>query len=175
MDDLIARANKYAISAGRTGEGQYRAAERNERRGQWLSWTSTVLGAVVGTSIFAEWVETYPIQVGVAAIVAAALSAVQRASKLDERADTHRVAGAEYGRLRRRADMLRLRLEGGDVTREMGLAELEKIGEDLSELARKMRALPDSIYKPAAATFDKTHPEYSTKAPTHAAPAKKSG
>ena len=78
LDDLIARANKYAISAGRTGEGQYRAAERSERLGQWLSWTSTVLGAAVGTSIFAEWVETYPIQVGLAAIVAAALSAVQR-------------------------------------------------------------------------------------------------
>jgi len=26
MDDLIARTNKYAKSAGRTGEGQYRAA-----------------------------------------------------------------------------------------------------------------------------------------------------
>ena len=168
MDDLIARANKYATSAGRTGEGQYRAAENSERLARWLGWTSTVLGAVVGTSIFAKWVETYPVPVGIAALVAAALSAVQHTSKLDERAEAHRVAGSEYGRLRRRADMLRLRLEGGDVNREMGLAELEKLGEDLSELAKTTRAVPDRIYQPAARTFDKEHPAYSTIAPTHA-------
>jgi len=87
MEDLIVRANKYAISAGRTGEGQYRAAERDERFARWLSWVSTALSAVVGTSIFADWVKTYPLPFGLAAIVAAALSAVQRTSKLDERAE----------------------------------------------------------------------------------------
>ncbi|BDV43933.1 hypothetical protein GURASL_28560 [Geotalea uraniireducens] len=170
MDDLIARANKYAVSAGRTGEGQYRAAERADRFARWLSWASTALSAIVGTSIFSDWIKTYPLQFGfgLAAIVAAALSAVQRTSKLDERAEAHRAAGAEYGRLRRRADMFRLRLEGGDVERKMGFEELEKIGEDLSCLAKKTRALPDSIYKPAAKTFDDMHQEYFTIAPTHA-------
>ncbi|MBI5291070.1 MAG: SLATT domain-containing protein [Chloroflexi bacterium] len=168
MDDLIARANKYATSAGRTGEGQYRAAEKDERSARWLGWVSTALSAVVGASIFAQWVQAYPLPFGLAAIVAAALTAVQRTSKLDERAEAHRVAGAEYGRLRRRADMLRLRLEGGDVKRAMGLVELEQIGEDLSELAKKTRALPDSIYEPAAKKFNEKHPEYSMIAPTHA-------
>ena len=172
MDDLIARANKYAISAGRTGEGQYRAAERSERLARWLSWTSTVLGAVVGTSIFADLVGSYRITFGLAAIAAAAMSAVQQTSKLDERAEAHRIAGAEYGRLRRHADMLRLRLEGGDANRETGLAELEQIGEDLSGLARKFRAVPDHIYNRAVETFDEMHPTYSKPvkkpAPTHA-------
>jgi len=48
------------------------------------------------------------------------------------------------------------------------LPELEQIGEDLSELAKTSRALPDSIYEPAAEKFDRTHPEYATSAPTHA-------
>lgn len=171
MDDLIARANKYAKSAGRIGEGQYRAARENEAFALLLSSTSTILSAVVGTSIFAQWVQTYPLPFGVAAIVAAALSAVQRTSKLDERAEAHRMAGAEYGRLRRRADMLRLQLEGGDVNRAEGVAALKQIGEDLSELAKRTRALPDRIYKPARDLFDKEHPEYSITqipTPTHA-------
>ncbi len=172
MDDLIARANKYAKSAGRTGEGQYRAARENETCALLLSATNTILSAVVGTSIFAQWVQTYPLPFGVAAIVAAALSAVQRTSKLDERAEAHRMAGAEYGRLRRRADMLRLQLEGGDVNRAEGVATLKQIGEDLSELAKRTRALPDRIYKPARDSFDKEHPEYftttSASVPTHA-------
>lgn len=168
MHDLIARANKYAKSAGRTGAGQYRAAQSNERLSQWLIWVSTALTAVVGTSIFKGWAATWTIAFGVTAIIAAALGAMQRMSKLDERAVKHKVAGAEYGRLRRRADLLRLRLEGGDVDRMTGLAELEKLGEDLSALAMQMRALPDRIYDPAAAEFDSTHPEYSIITPGHA-------
>jgi hypothetical protein len=132
-----------------------------------LSWVSTALSAVAGTSIFAQWAQTNPIPFGLAAIVAAALSTLQRTSKLDERAEAHRVAGAEYGSLRRRADLLRLRIKGGDVTREKGLVELGQIGKDLSELAKKTRMLPDRIYQPAAGMFEKTHPEYFTSVPTH--------
>lgn len=52
MDDLIARANKYAKSAGRTGEGQYRAARENETFALLLSSTNTILSAVVGNFNF---------------------------------------------------------------------------------------------------------------------------
>lgn len=168
MDDLIARAKKYARGAGQTQEAQRRAAEKVERLSRWISWVSVVLSAVVGTSIFVEWIKRYPIQFGLAAITAAVLGALQRTSKLEERAEDHRVVAAEYGSLRRRADMLRLRLEGGDVTREMGLAELDQIGEDLSILAKKARPLPDRIYKPAKKSFEETHREYYSSSPTHA-------
>ena len=114
----------------------------------------------MGTSIFAKWAETDPIIFGLAGVLAASLSAIQRTSKLDERAEAHRIAGSDYGRVRRRADMLRLRLEGQDVTREEGLPQLDQIGEDLSDLARESRALPDKIYNPAKKEFDKSHPEY---------------
>lgn len=168
MNDLIARANKYARSSGRTGQGQYRAAEKDERLGRILSWTSTTLTAIVGTSIFTQWVQNYPIPLGLAAIIAAALTAVHTTSKLEQRAEVHRNAGAEYGRLRRRADMLRLRLHGGDLSRAEGLAELDQIGEGLSEQAGKTRALPDQIYKPASDAFDAAHPEYADIAPAPA-------
>ncbi len=169
MEDLIARAKKYAKGAGLIQEGQRMAAERNERLARWLGWVSTALSAIVGTSIFASWAKGDCSYVfGFLAIVAATLSAMQRTSKLDARANDHRVAGAEYGGFRRRADMLRLRLEGGDVTRANGLAELEQIGKELSGLAKKTRTLPRSIYELAETSFKKSHPEYFAAGPSHA-------
>lgn len=160
MDDLVVRVNKYALGAGRTQEGQYSGARRDERLSNWMGWTSAVLSGVVGTSIFAQWVQKYPIIFGMAAIVAAALAAVQRTAKLSERAEAHRLSGAEYGRLRRRADMLRLRIEGKDLTREQALVQLDSLGEKLSDLAKQARVLPLAIYKRAAREFDRSHPEY---------------
>jgi hypothetical protein len=78
------------------------------------------------------------------------------------------LAGAEYGRLRRQADMLRLRIEGGDITREAALLQLDLFGEKLSDLAKEARVLPDGIYKRAAHQFDKTHSEYQPSINTHA-------
>jgi mutator protein MutT len=123
---------------------------------------------VVATSIFTQWAEKYPVPFGLAAVLAAGLSAVQGTSKLAERVEAHRIAGAEYGRLRRQADMLRLRLEADDITREGGFAELNRIGEELSDLAKKSRALSDSIYYSAVKRFDTDHQEYFENGPSHA-------
>lgn len=158
--DLINRVNKYALGAGRTQEGQYDGAKRDERMANWLGWTSALLSAAVGTSIFAQWANKFPIPLGMAAIVAAALAAIQRTAKLAERADAHRLAGAEYGRLRRRADMLRLRIEGGDIQRQAALQQLDSIGEKLSDLAKKARVLDSRVYDRAKDRFDREHQEY---------------
>jgi hypothetical protein len=160
MNDLTERANKYARGAGRTQEGHYIRAKRDERVSNWIGWSSAGLSAAVGTSIFAQWVHSDPIPFGLAAILAATLTAVQRTSKLAERAEAHRVAGTEYGRLRRRADMLQLRLKGGDISREAAMSELDTFGERLSDLAKKSRVLPDATYKRAKRLFDKDHEEY---------------
>src|SRR5438128_6261292 len=126
MEDLMSRTRKYAISAGEIQLGHYKAARQSEVLSQWLSWAATVLSAVVGTSIFTQWVSKYPVPFGLAAITASALAAIQRSSKLNERSEAHRVAGANYGQLRRRTDMLRLRLEAGDLNRSQALAELDE-------------------------------------------------
>ena len=160
MNDLVARVNKYSLGAGRTQEGQYLGAKRDERLSNWIGWTSAILSGVVGTSIFAHGVQEYPIPFGMAAFVAAALAAVQRTAKLPERAEAHRLSGAEYGRLRRRADMLRLRIEGKDVTRADALLQIDALGERLSDLAKQARVLPLAIYKRGSREFDRTHPEY---------------
>ncbi len=168
MDDLIARTNKYARSAGRTGLGHYHAAEHNERIERWLGGMSAGLSAVVGTSIFAEWIQSWPLPFGIAAVVAAGMSAVQGTSKLSERAKSHRLAGAKYGRIRRKIDMLRLRIRAQDVSRLEAIAELDGIGDELSDLAQQSRALSDRVYYAAKNSFDQDHPEYQKSTPTHA-------
>jgi 8-oxo-dGTP pyrophosphatase MutT (NUDIX family) len=168
MDDLVERTRKYARSAGRTGLGHYKAAAQSQRWDQWLGGASVVLSAVVGTSIFADWATQHPLPFGLAALLAAGFSAVQGTSKFAEQAAAHRIAGAEYGRLRRHADMLRLRFEAGDLARQEGLAELDRMGEALSDLAKKSRALPDQKYYAAVKNFDQDHPEYLPGSSTHA-------
>lgn len=167
FDDLIKRAKKYGRSAGRTGLGHYRTATVNEQRHACLTAIGVILSAVVGTSIFAQWSQKYPTVLGIAAMSAAAVSAVQGSSKLAERAKEHRDAGADYGRIRRKVDLLRLRLEANDVTREKGLAELEEIADALSSLAKQSRALSDRQYNAAVKNFDRDHPEYYDISPNH--------
>ena len=163
MDDLIMRVVKYAKGAGRTGLGHYDAAHQSESRNKWLVWLNVSLSAIVGTSIFTTYVEKIPILTGAIALAAAAVGAILASSKLAEIAARHRVAGARYGRLRRWADMLKLKIEGNDIEREAALRELEKIGEALSKLAEESLSLPDPIYYPAKGKFDKDHPEYMLK------------
>jgi 8-oxo-dGTP pyrophosphatase MutT (NUDIX family) len=124
---------------------------------------------VAGASIFADLLtERYRWVAGLVALVAAALAAVQQTSKLDQRAEAHRKAGAKYGDLRRRADMLRLRLEGGDLNRVEGLVELDELGKLFSALGQEVLTIPERTYERAKERFRKTHDEYFTSSLTHA-------
>lgn len=160
MNDLIERATKYARGAGRTGLGHYDAAHRTASRAKWLIGTNVVLSATVGTAVFSQLVNDWPIVTGVVALTAAALGALQANSELADRSARHRVAGARYGALRRRADMLSLKLKGGDIQRDQALAELDVLGTELSKLAEESLSLPDGIYYSAKAKFDRDHLEY---------------
>ena len=163
MEDLIERAKKYAKGAGWTGLGHYDAAHKSESKSKWLVWLNVTLSAIVGASVFSKLVQEWPILTGAIALTAAAVGAIQASSKLADNSERHRVAGARYGRLRRLADMLKLKAEGNDIDRKSALTELEMIGEELSKLAKESLSLPDSIYYPAKSKFDKDHPEYILK------------
>lgn len=169
--DLISRATKYARGAGRIGLGHYQAAQRTERDSRYLGWLSALLSAAAGTSVLAKQgdfiQQLHPrcyqlasIAVGLAAILAAVFAAIERTSKLAERVEAHRKAGAKYGRLRRHLDMLGLRLRGGDIGRVEALAKLDELGDKLSALASRSPSLSDKIFETALRSFDNQHPEY---------------
>lgn len=140
--------------------GHYDAAQEKEFNSKCLLWTSVSLSAIVGTSVFSKLVVCWPILTGIVAFIAAAVAAIQASSNLADTAARHRVAGARYGKQRRRADMLKLKIEGNDIERASALAELEGIGQELSLLAEESLSISDSIYYSAKAKFDKDHPEY---------------
>jgi hypothetical protein len=74
------------------------------------------------------------------------------AAKFGERGESHRVAGAEYGGVRRRVDALSLRIQGKDIDREKALGDLEGVANELTDLAKRSRALSDWIYGKLSAT-----------------------
>jgi len=160
IDDLIKRAKKHGKGAGRIQLGHYRAATVNERWHSGLTLISVTLSGVVGTSIFSQWSQNYPIVLSIASISAAVSSAVQGGSKFAEKAKEHHDAGADYGSLRRKIDVLCLHLEAGDVTREKALEELEEISKTLTSLAHQSPVLSERAYHAAVKIFDKDHPQY---------------
>jgi ADP-ribose pyrophosphatase YjhB (NUDIX family) len=171
MDDLIKQANSYAQKAGRTQDGQRLSAVKIECISQCLMWVTAGIGAIVGTSIFADWIEkSYLPFAGILLMLSAVLSAIQATSKLDERAEAHRIAAATYGGIRRRADLLKLRLKGDASSREKGFTELDKIGSEFTELAKQSttRALAKSVYEEGKKQFEEGHPQYFSNPPTHA-------
>jgi uncharacterized protein YqhQ len=77
-----------------------------------LGIPAIVLSAVVGTAVFASLAETTPttwsrIIVGLVSIVAAVAASLQTFLKYGETADMHRVAGAQYGAIRRSLELLK--------------------------------------------------------------------
>lgn len=160
MDDLIERTDKLTRGAGAIQTGQYDAAHSCQRTGRCLNVSSVVLGAVVGASIFSDLVTDYALATGLIAVLAAALTAVQATSSYGDRAGKHRIAGAEYGDVRRRTDLLKIKMVAGDIDREEALAEVEALGAHMTKLAKSSDSLPDRIYFNAKAKFRRDHPGY---------------
>jgi len=78
-----------------------RAAVRFERKHYWLGIPSTMMGAIVGTTIFGtieKAASSWPIKVGLAAVsmTAACLVALQTFLRYLERSAQHNLAHAEY-------------------------------------------------------------------------------
>jgi hypothetical protein len=157
MDDLTKRAKKYSRGAGRTQTGHYDAAHKKARYHRVLGSTSVVLSTLVGGSIFVRYGDAWPMITGVLAILSAVVGSINTTTKFGEEAEKHRVAGANYGDIRRTADMLVLKMAAGDIQREEALSELETIGTRMSTLAKESISLPDSIYFPARKKFDTEH------------------
>lgn len=157
MEDLLQRARKYSRGAGVTQTGHYDAAHKKGFYHRLLGASSVVLSTLVGGSIFVRYGDAWPTITAVLALISAVVGSLSTATKFGEEAEKHRVAGANYGDIRRCADMLMLKINGGDIGRDEALVELESIGKRMSNLAKESISLPDSIYFPAKKKFDEQH------------------
>lgn len=156
MDDgakhINSVATMYQLEVARVGRAHYIGAQRCERRGRLLGTTSAMLGAIVGTSIFAS-LGTSPsaawkITVGLVSTIAAVLVALQTFLGYADRAAKHRGAGAAYGKLRRDFDQFFLDI-GYSGDQQQALSELRRLRSRMGELGDASPLTPPSTYRSA--------------------------
>ena len=150
VKDIKDLAERYRSSVEHINQAHYFTAHRAEVRGRILGIASVILGAIVGTSIFAT-IQSSPsvdwrISAGLLATVAAVLGAMQTFLDYAKRAAEHRTAGAAYGRLRREFDgfFLELATNGDRLQLTERLSQLRR---RLDELGQGSPLIPDRFYK----------------------------
>jgi hypothetical protein len=138
LADWRANAEVYA-------KAHMRMAVRYEKRHYWLGIPSTVMGAVVGTTIFGSLEKaaaSWPLKVGLAAvsITSACLVALQTFLRYLERAGQHNLAQAEYGEIAHALELLSMT----EKTREDWVKALEGLSQRLDSIKGKA-PLPDNV------------------------------
>jgi hypothetical protein len=147
--DIRELAESYRLAVQGSNRGHYVAAERAETRGRVIGIASAVLGAAVGTSIFAT-IEHAPtvnwrVVAGFLAIAASVLGALHTFLDYSGRAAEYRLAGAAYGRLRRDFDSFFLEL-ATSRDRPQLMAGLSRLRLRLDELGQESPLIPKRSY-----------------------------
>jgi MFS family permease len=147
--DIRELAESYRLAVQGSNRGHYVAAERAETRGRVIGIASAVLGAAVGTSIFAT-IEHAPtvnwrVAAGFLAIAAAVLGALHTFLDYSGRAAEYRLAGAAYGRLRRDFDGFFLEL-ATSKDRPQLMAGLSRLRLRIDELGQESPLIPKRSY-----------------------------
>jgi hypothetical protein len=149
LEDVEALATRYQLVVARSGRGHYIAAERMDRRGRGLGTVSAVLGAVVGTSIFATLGASpstgWKVAAGLASTSAAVLVALATFLNYADRAAKHRVAGAAYGKLRREFDQFFLDIRDPPSRTEV-LTQVSRLRSRIDELGEASPLIPKGAY-----------------------------
>jgi hypothetical protein len=140
-------ATEWLERAERTQHGHYLAALYYSQRHYWMGVPVVLLTAAVGTSVFATlqnkpdaWVQ---ISVGLLSFLATLLAALQTFLSYGERAEKHRLAGARYGAIGRRLELL--------LATDSGWEVLEEVEKELSSLAQESPNIPRVVHKPMEA------------------------
>ena len=159
VEDIRALAERYRLVVQRSNRGHYVAAERAETRGRVLGIASVMLGAVVGTSIFAT-IQSSPsvdwrVAAGILVTGAAVLGAMHTFLDYAKRAAEHRTAGAAYGRLRREFDSFFLELATSEDRQQL-IDSLSKLRHRIDDLGQESPLIPRQSYKAGLRALSKS-------------------
>lgn len=159
MKDLIDKTKAIARMAGQTEYAQARLAKRFSRLNFLIAWIIIGMTASVGISHFAPYGYTDPAIAAFVALGAAALGIILRVSGITARTTGHRVAETQYSRVRRDADMLILKMRGGDLSRAETLSTVENLNTTLCDLIARTTPVSNRMLRRAGKKFDKANPE----------------
>lgn len=154
MEDIINLVETYCKTSILNRAAHYRAAKDATVKHYWLGIPSILISTAIGTSIFATLnnnpAEGFKMIVGSVSFLSAVLSSLQTFFKFSEVAEKHRVAGAAYGDIKRKLDILKLEYSIKDhPSQEDALKELKRVSEKLGELAKESPNIPDRAFKQA--------------------------
>ena len=162
MDEILETAKEYWISAGATALAHYRAAEAAARRNKQIGVPSSIVSAVVATSVFATLSDKtgniWIFATGTVAVIAAVLASLQAYLGYGDRAEKHRMAGARYLGIRREIRLFEVEFSSANSKPDnKALQRLKKIAEDLNKLAIDTPTLASKIYEKAKVDFIASH------------------
>lgn len=160
MKDLIDKTKKIARMAGQTQYSLSRLAKRISRISFFLAWIIIGMIATVGVAYFTPYEFSDPIIAPLIAIGAAILAILMRVSRIALRTTEYRVTETQYGRICQDADMLLIKMRGGDLSRAAAITELEKLNGYLYDLITRTTPVPHRILRRAGKAYDRGHPEY---------------
>lgn len=160
MKDLIEKTNSVAKLAGQTEIAHARRAGHFSRISFLLSWTVIIATASLGAAYFAPYQFSDPLYAALTAIAAAFLGLLIRVSRITCRSGEHRTAQLLFRRIRYDADMLLLKIRGGDISRAETITHIEALSASLCDLLSRTVSVSDKKIKRAGRAFDRRHPEY---------------
>lgn len=154
MEKTLALAEDYSKSALMNRAAHYRAAKIANQRHVLLGAPATLISTIVGTAIFASLNgnpdNSVKIFAGLISLLGAALSALQTFFKFSELAEKHRLAGANYGDIKRQFDLFLLKYGSSEHPPESeAVEELAQLAQVLSRLAQESPDIPDVAYRKA--------------------------
>ena len=152
MQKILSLAQNYAQISARNRAAHYRAAKLANQKHMLLGVPAIVTSTAVGTAIFASLNDnpsnTIKVLAGTVSLLGATLSALQTFFKFSELAERHRVAGAEYGDVKRRLDLFLVKYGSKDLSFEAeAIEKLAEIVDLLSKLAKESPDVPDAAYR----------------------------
>lgn len=143
---LLEYEKKYSI----VGRAHYIASDRYFKYHRFLGMPAVVIGALVGTAIFASlngspevWVR---ILVGVFSLLSAALSALQTFLEFSQMAARHKVAAGKYQSIKRFIKVMKLKYPDNTACRQDWIADLQKLNQKLDVISEASPSIPDDCY-----------------------------
>jgi hypothetical protein len=104
--------------------------------------TITITACLGVTNVFAELPEPAKIGLGILSLIASFIIAVQTFFKFEEKANAHRLAAIEYGKVRRNIEAI---IAAGEIKQDM----IDETRKKLDELASSTPNIPEKFHKEA--------------------------
>lgn len=146
--------------ARRSEESHYVVATNFSQRNRRLSYAIVVLATLTGSSLFGTISKQHPnyqVALAVLSILTAIIAGYQRSTQYAALAVEHQRAGADWGEIVNRTEILWAQLESRDPTD----AEMDRIRTEMDSVTKKSPQIPKKFFKQhkVAETymFDRSH------------------